>query len=404
MKRLVPALCVVLSGLCGAQWQAKAQVQPTMPMQASEDDMLQWLRGDDLRMVAWGAHFAARQQEQTMIPELTRLAESWQALPPQQYDAGGNYVPGTAEQRERSDAMEAVLDALIQLHGTVSAEAVEGLLQDFTPQALTLFAFMSEPERTRLAMEVYATRREPGSVYEWRQLAHDQMVHLAAAILAQHPPAGFTASLLNEINVVLRVRVSDGKKIPYALGGGGTCGDSSRLQAASGWPHPWTYVVEERWHQENLQGMQVLVPGDPAITTRRAEGSSSCSTLQWFSSAVRLRLAEQETGTPGGKLGTGTLQYDNIRYPGMAAYDTALAIVVRQHGAAFRELAAALEREGLLTPQEAATAAPTLRVQVLDERENKSDPLSMPQWMGAKVIYESNEREQASPGWLANPY
>jgi hypothetical protein len=71
-----------------------------------------------------------------MIPELTRLAESWQALPPQQYDAGGNYVPGTAEQRERSDAMEAVLDALIQLHGTVSAEAVEGLLQDFTPRVV----------------------------------------------------------------------------------------------------------------------------------------------------------------------------------------------------------------------------------------------------------------------------
>ena len=96
---------------------------------------------------------------------------------------------------------------------------------------------------------------------------------------------------------------------------------------------------------------------------------------------------------PAGQRGTGTLQYGNIRYPGMAAYDAALVIVVRQHGAAFRELAAALERQGLMTPQEAATAAPTLRVQVLDERENKSDPLSVPQWMGAKVIYESNERE-----------
>src|ERR1700734_1982166 len=127
MKRLVPALCVVLSGLCGAQWQAKAQVKPTVPVRATEDDMLQWLRGDDPRMVAWGAHFAASQQEQTMLPELTRLAESWQPLPPQQYDAGGNYVPRTAEQRERGDAMQAVLDTLIQLHGAVSAEAVEGL-------------------------------------------------------------------------------------------------------------------------------------------------------------------------------------------------------------------------------------------------------------------------------------
>jgi len=186
-----------------------AQAAPNAPVQVSSEEIAQWLQGGDQRLVAWGAYFAAQHHELAAVSQLDLKIESWQPLPAQEYDAHGNYVPRSQEQRERSEVMAQVLDAQIQLNGTVSSQAVEQLGNDFPAQALILFARLPEPERTDFARLVYKTRRGAAAVYDWRALTHDEMVHMAAAILAQHPPDGFTASLLNETSIVLNINVTD---------------------------------------------------------------------------------------------------------------------------------------------------------------------------------------------------
>ncbi len=393
MKLWSYTLCIAASLILAPHLYAQI---PTVPAQATAAESIKWLRGSDLRMVAWGAHFVADHKDQSALPELERLAEAWRALPPPAYDTRGKYAPVSLEQQERTDAMLAVLDALIQLHGTVSAEAAESLAPNFTAQALTLFAAMPEPQRTQYAESVYATRRGLGAVYSPQELTHDRTVHLAAALLAQHPPAGFTASLLNETTVMLRVSVTDKALKPESRGWGTPCSDSFAKKPLPGWPQPWTYVVEEYWRQQPLDGMTVLVPGNPAITTRRALSNSSCSTLGWFSSAARLRLAE-EAAPPTGKLRTSTLRDDNLPFPGASAYNTALTSLVLRNQEPYRQLAALLASKGVLTEQESLTAVLTFRVEILDKRGDRTEPLPEPRLNNAKVVFEEGSVQESAP-------
>ena len=97
--------------------------------------------------------------------------------------------------------MQAVLDALIQLHGTITSEGIVALLPDFPAQSPVLFAAVPEPERSRYALVVYGTRDRSDQPHDWHRLAHHQMIYSAAAILAVDPPPGFTATLLSETTV-----------------------------------------------------------------------------------------------------------------------------------------------------------------------------------------------------------
>ena len=125
-------------------------------------------------------------------PVLASLAEAYRAVPPQQFDGRGNYVPRTPDETQHLDSMQAVLDALIQLHGTVTYEAVASVLPNFPAQALTLFAAIPEPERSQKAAAVYATRNRSDKPYDWHQLPHQQMVYLpllsSPSILLQGSP------------------------------------------------------------------------------------------------------------------------------------------------------------------------------------------------------------------------
>lgn len=174
----------------------------TAPSQASNDEIDHWLRSGEPRMVAWGAAFAAKSGDRDEVPLLATLAENYQSVPPQEYDAQGNYIPRTPEQKQRLDSMEVVLDSIIQLHGRLTYEAITSVLPDFPAQALTLFAGMREPERSQRADVLYATRDKSDQPYDWHHIAQQQMIHIAAAILALQPPPGFTATLANETTVV----------------------------------------------------------------------------------------------------------------------------------------------------------------------------------------------------------
>jgi hypothetical protein len=370
----------------------------SIPTHATSDQIDHWLRSGDSRMVAWGAHFAAETADKGEIPILASLAENYQALPPQEFDSKGSYIPRTLEQKQKFDSMQAVLDALIQFHGTVNFKAVTAVLPDFSAQALTLFATMPEPERSQHAVTLYATR-DPSDKkpYDWHQLARQQMIHMAAAILALNPPPGFTATLLNETTVTLKISVTDKDDKRNVTGSGGACGDSFELLAAPGWPQPYTYVVEQHWKSEGL-AERILIPGEPAITTRRALSNSSCSTLRGFTSVERFALAQQEAGIPAGALGAGTLEYATLRYPGAADYAAALSALIARYRKPFRNLAEILAGKSFLTQQEAATAVPAFSVEIQDQRQDKTRALPLlPASFGPRVVIGPYNSET---GWL----
>jgi hypothetical protein len=263
-------------------------------------------------------------------------------------------------------------------------EAVVAVLPDFPAQGLTLFATMPEPERFQRAIALYATRDPSDKPYDWHQLARQQMIHMAAAILALNPPPGFTATLLDETTVTLKISVTDDDQKRDGIFNGGMCGDSFALGPAPGWPQPYTYVVEQHWKRERPTG-GIVIPGEPAITTRRALSNSSCSTLRGFTSVQRLLLAQQEGGVRPGALNAGTLEYDTLRYPGPADYLATLSTLIDHHRKPFQELAHTLAARSFLKPTEAATAMPTFLVEIQDQRLDKTQTLPMTASFGPRI-------------------
>ena len=108
---------------------------------------------------------------------------------------------------------------------------------------------------------------------------------------------------------------------------------------------------------------------------------------------MRLQLAAQEA-----EARLGAIQFDSLGYRGAAQFNSAIGAVVTDHFQAFQELALQLASKGLMTPQEAATAAPALRVELMDERADKSEPLPQPRSINPKITFRD-----PTPGF-SNPY
>ena len=379
--------------------------QSDSPASATPDEVYRWLLSSDPRMVAWGAYFAAQHNDMAMLPFLARLAENWQPMP-SRTQPDGNYRPWTDAEADRLREMSAVLDAIIQMHGTVAPEAIERLAVDFDGQALTLFAYLPEPQRRTQAEAIYAQRQpQPegwadgtamnslGSLDRSIELAmapnHPppqdsnvaqqkrftrQLLQMVARILANDPPPGFAASLLNETTVDLELSVG-GNDPNAGMGTGPGCGDSLYITPPKGWPASRTYVVEQQPQAEKREGVEVLIPGAMTITTRRAMTSSSCSTIGYFSSYARIELLAQMLGVDGQHFGWRLDEYTQLPYTGDITFQQQAQAEIAKREEAFKTTAEALVAKGLATAAEAATARPQLYVGIRDARELNDPPL-----------------------------
>ncbi len=369
----------------------------SVPTTATHDEVEQWLRSSEPRMVSWGATFAASTADRDALPALESLAGNYKALPPQQYDPQGNYVPRTLDQKQQLDSMQAVLDALIQLHGTITSEGIRAILPDFSAQGLVLFATMPEPERSRFALAVYETRDTSDQPFNWRRSAQQQTIHMAAAILALYPPPGFTTTLLRETTIILKVAVTDDDRERDGWGTGGMCGDSLGLSPVPGWPQTFTYVVEQHWPSER-RTETVLVAGVPDITSRRALSNSSCSTLPGFTSAQKLILAQQEAGIAFSAKRAGVLEYDTLRYTGSTEFPASLEALISRHRQPFLALTEILVSKGFVEVPESESATPRFELEIDDERGDKSQSLQVPRNLGPRTSINSYKPE--SGGFL----
>jgi hypothetical protein len=399
---------------------ARAEESLAVPTQATSEEIVKWLQGDDSRMAAWGATFAAKNHDVTVVPYLARLAEEWVPLAIG-YNPDGSYLVRTEAEKVRLREMDAVLDSLIQLHGTVTPEAIRRLDLDFPGPAQILFAYLPEPDRRRFAQSVYA-ERQVGAEYWTQWPLYDEMsprkippmlpgfetwdqqylagslISFAALLLEKDPPPGFVASLLNESTMPLEIWV--GAERPISMSGGGSFWFPPEPK---GWPEHWTYTVEAKWpavkqakaadakncspddedgcsaadeSAESDQGAKdmVIVPGNPALVAQRSIPPHDQG-VGMFGSEVRLQLLYVLIGDYSQKPGGRMQESESIKTTDEVAFQSAVLRGVLKREQEFRVLVSALAAKGLLSADEAQSAWPTLKVKVVDLREMKTPAL-----------------------------
>jgi hypothetical protein len=123
----------------------------------SADTIARWLHGGDPRETAWAAVFALQEKNTSFLPDFAYLAEQWRPLPhrnvlEREYHPTS---PPTLEERERRDAMSALLDAIIQLNGSVPAASIQNLASDFPVQAIILLYRMPPQEAESTLLGLY---------------------------------------------------------------------------------------------------------------------------------------------------------------------------------------------------------------------------------------------------------
>ena len=91
-----------------------AQDPSNMTATPTDSDIREWLKSDNPRLTAWGAHAVLEQKRSALLPDLNGVIDRWeQARGPRAWDW------------DHLDAMLAVLDAVIQMNGTLSAGAIQ---------------------------------------------------------------------------------------------------------------------------------------------------------------------------------------------------------------------------------------------------------------------------------------
>jgi hypothetical protein len=204
----------------------------------SADVIARWVHGGDPREMAWAAVFALQENDASFLPDFASLAEQWRSLPHRNVLEREYHRPSplTAEERERRDAMSAVLDAIIQLNGSAPAASLRNLAADFPVQAIILLYRMPSQEAESTLLALYG-ETAPASWYTQRA---------AAALLAFHPPAGFAASLLSNTTVTSQVFVSLPEDPSLGMGASsGDCGGYGRPPVKADWPAVGKYFMRE---------------------------------------------------------------------------------------------------------------------------------------------------------------
>ena len=175
---------------------SSAQALPSATELPTEKIAKSWLLSGDPRLVAWGAHDARLAGYRNLIPDLLSVASRWQPFPERDPDRPRPLYL-SPQQIDEEDAMQAVLDALIQMNVTVPADNLRTLALDFGNDVAVLLARMPNEESGPLSFELY--RSLPESAYGLR--------YVCAALLALHPLPGFAAHLLSDTSVPVFVHV-----------------------------------------------------------------------------------------------------------------------------------------------------------------------------------------------------
>lgn len=382
-------LALLLAPLCWAQG--------GMSSQLTRDGVANWLRGDEPILQAWGAHEAAVRKDATLIPVLLDVAAAWQEIKarpvPKSKTSTGAVNPspglpavGTDEsslneisRRVRRDAMACVLDALVQLHASVSAKTLQMLADDFPSYVAMLTVNLPKEERQALSQEFLREGRDHSYSGE--------LQYLGARLLSDDSPQGLALKLLSGMHVYFEVGVVEGNSQHATSQGIGDCmgfGNYSRLQ----WPIFVNYILSTR----KGAGSFLLINGaNPIYYTQEMVTSYSitwdCRHSPVLDIVARRGLLTQMLGrTPNG-LGWALARQETIHARTQAEFERKLRPMVEHELAGYKAMARALLRHKLVTAAEVEQAHPELEVQVSDYRGKGAGPLRRPAFLPSFVTW-----------------
>jgi len=353
-----------------------AQTTSSASQVASEKTIQSWLVSGDPLREAWGAHDAMVAHDERLIPELLSLASQWQPLSRQVVDES-HPEELSPRQKDQRDATAAVLDALIQMKGSVPADTLRNLAPDFGNDVAVLLSRMPSGEVEPLAFDLYhlPTPHTGGLQY------------VSAAILALHPVPGFAADMLANIDVKARVYAVLPGSGPFGGGTSGSCGlapDGSR----KGWPMTGQYALS----RQESNGAILLVAGiDPVYATRQESmryRGDDCG-FSWgvgLGSGERLRLIAEMLGIAPETIPWKTDIQTSIEFQSIDQFDRDLLAFAAGEQHMYRSTVSALASRGLLTSAEAqAEILPKLMLRLEDMRGQGAAPIPEPENLPSRV-------------------
>jgi hypothetical protein len=194
--------------------------------QANAQLATQWLHGTDPRTQAWGAYLVLRDRHVDLTSDLAALLSA--------YPANGD--PLSLGDKDRHDAMLAVLDALIQLpadapgHADTRGQDAIKIYPEFPVQSFLLMQRSRAGGSEPLLMDIFKTEEKRTGAW----LAAGNML-----VKANHPP--FASALLDSMTVHALVTVTTPGDSRMGRGIGGSCLGAGPGQPKSGWPQVGNY-------------------------------------------------------------------------------------------------------------------------------------------------------------------
>jgi len=348
----------------------------TLETKATPDELQQWLRSGDARLVAWGATLAREQNDEHALRTMVEMVEQWKG--PE------NRLHPTHEDTEMNEAMVAVLDGLIQRKVHVGVDGLRavapGTATTFGAQALALASQMPVSEAAPLLLDWYRETlpASPSFVIypeteEGRRLTW--MGHIAGMMLAKEPPAGFAALVVEESVERVEFDVVD-NGMGFGTGSGGSCGDRLGTSVQPGWPEIFTYgIVPDS--QGGKLALLVEAGGESLYLSRypnRGYGGG-CGRSDDGPAWMRRRLLAEMVGVDPSGLPWRAEDQRNVEWSDGASLRRVVMETVEAEERKLGVLVTVLANRGFLTRDEARAVRTKLLVVVRDMREKKEPRL-----------------------------
>jgi hypothetical protein len=336
-----------------------------------------WLHSGDPRLVAWGAHDALVMREASLAPDLLALASEWQALSTRSSE-DSRPEKLSEEQKERRDAMAAVLDTLIQMNVAVPADTLRNLAPDFGNHVAILLARMPSAESESTRLEFFHS--PPGDA--------SGLQYVSAALLALHPPAGFAGELLAGITVQARIVVLLPNSDGIGFGHASDCFGVSE-EPREYWPMVGRYALSK----EKSDGSSTVVGGIDPIYFTRTESTrylqNTCGVSVYLGAEARKRLIAEMLGVAPDDISWQTQTQTSIAFQSLEQFQIDLLAFVAEQQQMYRATAEDLEARNLLGRGGVSESLPRLELKILDFRGEGAQPIAKDENLPARVEWSS---------------
>lgn len=366
---------LVLMLLCATNLghpQAQSQAQELTPeAHVTAEQIQRWLFAADPRLIAWGAYFAAQQNDPAGLALLPALLD--RALP----------VAPPSETTDRA-SLDRYLEAVALLHSLIStgntapAATLAQLASVFPAQALILAARLPVAERTSLLLRWYDVQD---------QNHYGDLTRTSAMLLAKAPPPGFAARLLTDTTAHLRIAaVANGDST--GLAASGACGDSMSGAPDPTWPPMFRYELQTT--RPDSRAKLLVQTGDLRVLSLAVPFNSGYGHCSDQEPDFHHAVLSQMLGIPEKSMPWQISSFHTVEWVDAAHFTASVQTLVAAERATLDSTATALARKDLITPAEPA-ARPTLAVKIDDSRQDKSAPLPALRFEDPRTIEESKD-------------